>query len=86
MSAAPSRAASRWIGPAAPAEALADPLAVKRIITNLLSNALLYTQEGGGVPVSVREEEGAVVVAVKDNGHGFYARRSGGGRNSVPPR
>ena len=69
------RAFSRRIAldmvPAAPAEVNADPMAVKRIVTNLLSNALLYTQEGGRVRVSVREDEGAVAVAVTDNGNGF---------------
>jgi two-component system cell cycle sensor histidine kinase PleC len=69
------RAFSRRIAlemvPAPAAEVNADPLAVKRIVTNLLSNALLYTQEGGRVRVSVREDEGAVAVAVTDNGNGF---------------
>jgi signal transduction histidine kinase len=69
------RAFSRRIAldmvPAGPAEVNADPLAVKRIVTNLLSNALLYTQEGGRVRVSVRQDEGAVAVAVSDNGNGF---------------
>jgi signal transduction histidine kinase len=69
------RAFSRRIAldmvPAAPAEVNADPMAVKRIVTNLLSNALLYTQEGGRVRVSVREDEGAVAIAVSDNGNGF---------------
>ena len=69
------RAFSRRIAldmvPASPAEVRADPLAVKRIVTNLLSNALLYTQEGGSVQVSVREEIGAVAIAVSDNGNGF---------------
>jgi two-component system phosphate regulon sensor histidine kinase PhoR len=46
-------------------------MAVKRIITNLLSNALLYTQEGGQVRLEVHEEEGAAVVTVSDNGAGF---------------
>ena len=76
------RAFSRRIAldmvPAAPAEVRADALAVRRIITNLLSNALLYTQEGGGVQVSVCQEEGAVVVAVKDNGNGFSAAEANG--------
>ena len=63
---------------AAPAEVRADALAVKRIITNLLSNALLYTQEGGGLQVSVCEEVGGVVVAVKDNGNGFSAAEANG--------
>ncbi|MDE2133877.1 MAG: HAMP domain-containing histidine kinase [Alphaproteobacteria bacterium] len=69
------RAFSRRIAldmvPSGPAEVNADPLAVKRIVTNLLSNALLYTQEGGRVRVGVREDDGAVAVAVSDNGNGF---------------
>lgn len=59
------------LGFTAVVEALADPLAVKRIISNLLSNALLYTQEGGQVRLEVHEEEGAVVVSIIDNGLGF---------------
>jgi len=66
-----SRRITLHVGFAAAVEALADPRAVKRIITNLLSNALLYTQEGGHVRIEVREEEGAVVVSVTDNGLGF---------------
>ena len=54
-------------------EAVADPLAVKRILTALITNALAYTQEGGQVRVEVREEEAAVVARVIDNGHGFTA-------------
>jgi len=75
------RAFSRRIAldmiPAAPAEVNADPMAVKRIVTNLLSNALLYTPEGGRVRVSVREDEGAIAVAVADNGNGFNAEEAG---------
>ena len=66
-----SRRITLHLGFTAVAEALADPVAVKRIITNLLSNALLYTQEGGQVRIEVHEEEGAVVVTVADNGLGF---------------
>ena len=69
------RAFSRRIAldmvPSSPAEVNADPMAVKRIVTNLLSNALLYTHEGGRVRVSVHEDEGAVAIAVTDNGNGF---------------
>lgn len=59
--------------PAAPAFAEADPMAVRRIMANLLSNALLYTPEGGRVRVNVREEEGAIAVTVHDSGRGFSA-------------
>jgi signal transduction histidine kinase len=53
------------------AEARADLLAVRRILTNLVCNALRYTAEGGTVRVDVRSEEGAVVATVRDNGIGF---------------
>jgi signal transduction histidine kinase len=66
-----SRRIKLELGFTAVVEAVADPVAVKRIIANLLSNALRYTQEGGQVRLEVREEEGAVVVSVSDNGPGF---------------
>ncbi|MDE2164491.1 MAG: HAMP domain-containing histidine kinase [Alphaproteobacteria bacterium] len=66
-----SRRISLEMVPAEPAEVLADAMAVRRIVTNLLSNALLYTQEGGRVRVSVRQDEGAVAISVTDNGNGF---------------
>ncbi|HEY4275006.1 MAG TPA: HAMP domain-containing sensor histidine kinase [Rhizomicrobium sp.] len=49
----------------------ADPLAVRRILSNLISNALAYTKEGGVVLVDVRAEEGAGVALVRDSGAGF---------------
>jgi signal transduction histidine kinase len=66
-----SRRIALNLGFIAAAEALADPVAVKRIVSCLLSNALLYTQEGGQVRLEVHEEEGAVVVSIADNGTGF---------------
>jgi signal transduction histidine kinase len=66
-----SRRIDLQLGFTAAVEARADPLAVRRILTSLVSNALLYTQEGGTVRLDVHEEEGAVVIGVSDNGHGF---------------
>ncbi len=65
------------IGFAAPAEVLADPLAVKRILSNLIANALAYTPEGGAVLVDVRPEEGAGVALVRDSGAGFSSAERG---------
>ena len=69
------RAFSRHIklelGFTAVAEAFADPVAVKRIISNLLSNALRYTREDGRVRLEVHQDDGAVVVSVTDTGPGF---------------
>jgi two-component system cell cycle sensor histidine kinase PleC len=66
-----SRRIALNLGFTAVVEARADPLAVRRILTSLLTNALLYTQEGGTVRVEVHDEEAAVVISVSDNGHGF---------------
>jgi signal transduction histidine kinase len=69
------RAFSRRIAlvllPVASTQVQADPMAVRRIVTNLLSNALLYTPEGGRVSVAIREDAGAVTIAVTDSGSGF---------------
>jgi two-component system cell cycle sensor histidine kinase PleC len=56
---------------APPAHAHADPLAVKRILGCLLTNALSYTPEGGKVRIATRVEEGAVIASVQDDGNGF---------------
>jgi signal transduction histidine kinase len=66
-----SRRVALEIGFAHAGPALADPLAVSRVLTSLITNALLYTPEGGLVRVDVREEEAAIVARVVDNGHGF---------------
>jgi signal transduction histidine kinase len=46
-------------------------MAVRRIVTNLLSNALTYTPDGGKVTVTISEDAGAIAVAVADSGSGF---------------
>lgn len=68
-----SRQIALEMAPAAPSAVLADPMAVRRIVMNLLSNALTYTPEGGRVIVEIREDEGAVSIAVRDSGNGFSA-------------
>jgi signal transduction histidine kinase/DNA-binding response OmpR family regulator/HAMP domain-containing protein len=71
--------------------ALADPGRVRQILTNLLTNAHLYTPEGGQLGVSLDASAGWVVMTVSDNGEGmsaealeqvyerFYRGRDGGG-------
>jgi signal transduction histidine kinase len=54
----------------------ADRVQVERMITNLLSNALKFTPEGGAVTVSVRPpaagaHNGRVELAVEDTGRGI---------------
>jgi signal transduction histidine kinase len=66
-----SRRIALEVGFAEPIELDADPLAVKRVLTCLITNALTYTPEGGAVRVDVRSEEGTAVVTVRDTGLGF---------------
>jgi signal transduction histidine kinase len=54
-----------------PGRVRADAKAVRRILTNLLANALTYTAEGGIVRADVRFEEGAGVLTLSDSGAGF---------------
>jgi signal transduction histidine kinase len=53
--------------------ATADALGVKRVLTNLLCNALQYTPERGSVRVQLRHEETAIVIGIHDSGYGFAA-------------
>jgi signal transduction histidine kinase len=55
----------------ASAYALGDAAAVKRIVSNLLTNALQYTQDNGAVRIQVRSVNDVVAVTVRDNGLGF---------------
>jgi len=49
----------------------ADAKAVRRILANLLANALTYTADGGIVRADVHFEEGAGVLTLSDSGAGF---------------
>ncbi len=48
-----------------------DPEKLEIIISNLVSNAYKYTKTGGAVELSVKDEQGEVVISVKDNGIGI---------------
>jgi signal transduction histidine kinase len=48
----------------------ADAIRLGQAVNNLLDNALKYTPEGGRVTLAVREEAGAAVLTVTDNGPG----------------
>lgn len=67
--------------PALASPVFADPMAVRRIVMNLLSNALTYTPDGGKVTVTISEDAGAIAVAVADSGSGFTeAERAAAGK------
>ncbi len=66
-----SRRITLEVGFAEPIDLNADPLAVRRVLTNLLVNALSFTPEGGMVRVEVRREETTAIASVHDTGMGF---------------
>ncbi len=50
---------------------LADPASLERILGNLISNALKYSEPGGQIVVAASLEDGQVVVSVSDHGTGI---------------
>jgi signal transduction histidine kinase/DNA-binding response OmpR family regulator len=50
---------------------LADRTAIRRVITNLLDNALKFTPAGGNIDVSGRTDGDTVIIEVCDNGVGI---------------
>ncbi len=59
-------------GPAAgPPEIDVDPVRIRQVLENLVSNALRYTPPGGSIVVGVRPSASAVVFRVVDSGAGI---------------
>ena len=76
-----SRRVRLEMGFAEPGLVIADPIAVRRALTHLITNALAYTDESGAVLVEVRAEEACGLVRVTDSGAGFTgAERAKAGR------
>ncbi|ERK30516.1 sensor histidine kinase [Clostridium intestinale] len=48
-----------------------DPYLIERIMLNLLSNSVKFTQKGGNILVKVHLEDNYVCISVKDNGIGI---------------
>ncbi|MGH8575078.1 MAG: sensor histidine kinase, partial [Gammaproteobacteria bacterium] len=51
--------------------ALADPAQVRRIVTNLVSNAHQYTEAGGSIAIALSGGGGRLRIAVSDTGRGM---------------
>ncbi len=49
----------------------ADPTRLEQVLWNLLNNAIRYTEPGGKISVSAHEENGEVVLRVRDAGIGI---------------
>lgn len=52
----------------------ADPLRLRQVVDNLLSNAVRHTPEGGTIWLRCRHVEAQVEIEVKDNGAGIAAQ------------
>jgi PAS domain S-box-containing protein len=50
---------------------LADRVQIERVVTNLLTNALRYTDAGGSIQVRATRRDGHVAVSVTDTGRGI---------------
>jgi signal transduction histidine kinase/CheY-like chemotaxis protein len=59
-----------YVAPALP-QAIADPGRVRQIVGNLLTNAHLYTGEGGRIHIGVEPDRAWVQIVVEDSGIGM---------------
>ncbi|HYX75429.1 MAG TPA: PAS domain S-box protein [Steroidobacteraceae bacterium] len=57
--------------PAQPVWLMADPVRMSQVFSNLLINAVKYTDAGGRIDVSASVDPGKVTVRVRDNGAGI---------------
>jgi PAS domain S-box-containing protein len=58
-------------------EIYADPLRLEHVLHNLLENAVKYSPVGSQITVSIKPENGNLVLAVKDEGPGISLRDQG---------
>ncbi|HKS30047.1 MAG TPA: ATP-binding protein [Pyrinomonadaceae bacterium] len=49
----------------------ADPKALRRVLSNIIENAIKYTPDGGRIRLSARGEGDEVLISVTDNGRGI---------------
>ena len=49
----------------------ADPTRLEQVVVNLLNNAAKYSEDGGHIRLSARDEAGEVVIRVRDRGVGI---------------
>jgi signal transduction histidine kinase len=48
-----------------------DPMLIRQVITNILSNAIKYTPENGAISISIKNEGSIVEVRISDTGIGI---------------
>jgi signal transduction histidine kinase len=52
----------------------ADPKELRRVLSNIVENAIKYTPDGGRIILSAFEKDSHVVISVADNGRGIPAK------------
>lgn len=52
-------------------ETFCDPYMIERIILNIISNALKFTDEGGYIYINVEDHENKIIVSIRDTGIGI---------------
>jgi len=57
--------------PSHPLELYVDPVRLAQVVTNLLTNAAKYMEEGGEIVVSAKCEENDLILSVRDTGIGI---------------
>jgi signal transduction histidine kinase len=50
-----------------------DPKELRRVLSNIVENAIKYTPDGGRIILSARQEDSQVAISVTDNGRGIPA-------------
>jgi signal transduction histidine kinase len=61
------------VAPTGPASLDVDPVRIREVIGNLLTNAIRHTPPGGSIELHVRQTSGAVEIEVRDTGEGMTA-------------
>jgi len=51
----------------------ADPKELRRVLSNIVENAIKYTPDGGRVVLSAHQQNGQVAISITDNGRGIPA-------------
>ena len=70
------RAGSRRLRVRAPADLphpAIDPVRIEQVVRNLVDNAVKFSAPDGAIDISAARQDGAIVVAVKDDGPGVAA-------------
>jgi len=72
-----SRDGNLTLAPGAPsARIIADEMHLTNVVHNILDNALKYTKEAPAIAIRTSTEDGALVIAVQDNGIGMSAEHA----------